>query len=36
VAPGNYRIIVGGGLPKSQAPSIATAFTIHGRQKLPD
>jgi beta-glucosidase len=36
VAPGNYRINVGGGLPKSQAPSIATGFTIRGQEKLPD
>jgi beta-glucosidase len=36
VAAGKYRIHVGGGLPGSKAPSVATNFTIRGQQKLPD
>jgi beta-glucosidase len=36
VAPGNYRVIVGGGLPGSQTPAIAAGFTMDGQEKLPD
>jgi len=36
VAPGNYRISVGGGQPGTGAPSVQSGFTIRGRQNLPD
>ncbi len=36
VAPGSYRVTVGGGLPGSRAPSVAAGFTIRGQQNLPD
>jgi beta-glucosidase len=36
VAEGNYRVSVGGGLPGTQAPSVAASFSIQGQQKLPD
>jgi beta-glucosidase len=36
VAEGHYRVSVGGGLPGTQAPSVAASFSIQGQQKLPD
>jgi beta-glucosidase len=36
VAPGSYHITVGGGLPRSGAPSVAADLTIRGQQRLPD
>lgn len=36
VASGSYRLTVGGGLPRSRAPSVAAGFTIRGQQNLPD
>jgi beta-glucosidase len=36
VAPGRYRVSVGGGQPGTSAPSVQTGFTIRRGQSLPD
>jgi beta-glucosidase len=36
VAPGNYRVIVGGGQPGTNARTAQAGFTIRGEQRLPD
>ncbi len=35
VAPGRYRLTVGGGQPETGAPTTAVDFTVRGRQLLP-
>jgi beta-glucosidase len=36
VAPGNYRVSVGGGQPGTGVPTAQAGFTIHGQRDLPD
>jgi beta-glucosidase len=35
VAPGSYRLTVGGGQPGTGAPVAATGFTVTGQSSLP-
>jgi beta-glucosidase len=36
VAPGSYRIIVGGGQPGTASPLVSSPFVVRGEQQLPD
>jgi beta-glucosidase len=36
VVPGTYRVIVGGGQPRTAAQSAEAEFTIRGQHSLPD
>ena len=36
IAPGKYRLTVGGGQPGTNAPHTEASFSIEGEQKLPD
>ena len=36
VAPGSYRVAVGGGQPGTSAPQAEAEFSISGEQRLPE
>jgi len=36
IAPGDYRVTVGGGQPGTSAPQVDGKFSVTGEQKLPD
>ncbi len=36
IAPGSYKLSVGGGQPGTDAPAVESAFTITGQTKLPE
>jgi beta-glucosidase len=36
IAPGTYRLSIGGGQPGTSAPTVEATFTITGHMQLPE